>query len=124
MNTMDGSICKKNSCHLCCLETEMELTLSDISRLKGAGFKGFSTEEGEVPRLINVNGRCILLDDDNLCSAYSHRPQGCRCYPLIMDIEMEDVILDDYCPHSGDFTVEGEDVIALHTIITELEAQL
>ncbi len=120
---MDGSICMKHSCHLCCLETEMELTGSDIERLENEGHEGFYRETEDIRTLMNRDGRCIFLGGDNLCSVYRYRPMGCRSYPLMMDLETYEGVLDELCPHADEFMVDPEDMIALHTIIGELEAR-
>ncbi len=120
---MDGSICRKHNCHLCCLETEMELTGSDIKRLEKKGYKGFFRETETVRTLMNRKGKCFFLGDDDLCSIYRIRPEGCRVYPLMMDLETYEGTLDELCPHAEEFVVDPEDMIALHTIIGELEVR-
>lgn len=120
---MDGSICRKHNCHLCCLETEMELTGADVRRLENEGYKGFYQGSKTIRTLRNRDGRCFFLDADNLCSVYRYRPMGCRSYPLMMELETYEGVLDELCPHADEFTVDPEDMIALHTIIGELEAR-
>jgi hypothetical protein len=48
-------------------------------------------------RLKNHNGSCVFLED-NKCHIYSHRPQGCRFYPLIYDLDLEKAVVDKDCP--------------------------
>ncbi len=116
---MDGSICRSRSCHLCCTDTAMELTGSDISRLEGAGFKDFTTEGR---KLANIDGRCIFLRAEGLCSVYSIRPDGCRSYPLVMKLPERQPMMDRDCPHRASFAPTSEDMIALEDIVRRLEA--
>ena len=37
------------------------------------------------------------------CSIYEHRPIGCRLYPVIIDIETFEPIIDEECPNSRYF---------------------
>ena len=120
---MDGSICREHNCHLCCLETEMELTGADIERLENMGFTGFYQETEPIRTLMNRDGRCFFLDRSNLCSVYRDRPMGCRSYPLMMDLETYEGVLDELCPYADEFMVDPEDMITLHTLIGELEAR-
>jgi len=48
-------------------------------------------------KLRNIDGQCFFLKD-NKCIIYSHRPQGCRFYPIIFDQNQNKAILDDDCP--------------------------
>ncbi len=86
-------------CHLCCLETEMILTESDIRRLESLGYRreDFSELRGGFIRLKNVDGKCYFLKN-GMCSVYEHRPLGCRAYPVIYDLDAGKCVLDEYCP--------------------------
>lgn len=53
-------------------------------------------EEGFI-RLKNVNGICFFLRD-NKCIIYSSRPQGCKFYPIIFDLDTNKAIVDPDCP--------------------------
>jgi Fe-S-cluster containining protein len=97
--------CARHGCHLCCLDTRMTLTEGDVARLEAAGFKDFFrlNTEGDL-ELRNHGGRCVLLDGGR-CSAYAARPEGCRLYPLILDLQSDRVVRDEYCPHRGSFPI-------------------
>jgi Fe-S-cluster containining protein len=73
------------------------------------GRSGFSrlNEEG-VPQLLNVHGHCVFLRDGR-CAVYEHRPEGCRLYPLILDLETDEVVRDDFCPWREEFEFTAED---------------
>ena len=40
---------------------------------------------------------------DGLCTIYDSRPQGCRFYPLIYDLELDEFVIDNLCAQSEDF---------------------
>ena len=39
-------------------------------------------DKGRILRLKTKNGRCIFLNDDNICEIYDIRPNVCKIYPL------------------------------------------
>ena len=86
-------------CHLCCLETEMILTESDVRRLEALGYRreDFSEFRDGFVRLKNVDGRCYFLRNGR-CQVYEHRPQGCRAYPVVFDLDRGTCSLDTFCP--------------------------
>jgi hypothetical protein len=75
----------------------MPLTVEDLERIKALGFdeNDFSIFVGGVRRLRNVHGRCYFLEE-NRCTIYEHRPEGCRIYPLVLSSGK--VVVDDLCP--------------------------
>lgn len=85
-------------CHICCIETEMILTESDIRRIESLGYsrEEFS-EKSDFYRLRNVNGRCYFLEGGK-CKIYENRPLGCRAYPVVFNISANECELDDLCP--------------------------
>jgi len=65
-------------------------------------------EDDGIRRLRNkstTNGEkvCYFLNNEGQCSIYEIRPQGCRYYPLIWDLQEHKVICDDLCPHFSEF---------------------
>ncbi|AGK61211.1 putative Fe-S-cluster oxidoreductase [Archaeoglobus sulfaticallidus PM70-1] len=91
---IDGEFCGK-----CCYETEMPLSKSDIERITSLGYNEseFAVEVNGVKQLRNVDGRCFFLED-NICTIYPYRPEGCRIYPFIYDEERDRIIVDEICP--------------------------
>ncbi len=88
------------SCGVCCTETEMLLSIDDISRLEELGYRKeffvLFDEEGYA-RLRNLDNRCVFYDVENQrCRVYSCRPLGCRLYPVIYD-EQKGIVLDNIC---------------------------
>lgn len=96
-------------CHLCCLETEMPLTEDDVIRLASLGYdvEEFAEFRGGALRLRNVGGRCVFLDERGRCRVYESRPTGCRAYPVVIDADTGECLLDDLCP-AADTVDPGE----------------
>jgi len=104
----DGS-CDKVK--LCCIETEMLLSREDIERIKKLGYSetDFVEEYLGFFQLKNIDGHCVFYDPETtLCKIYNERPQGCRFYPIIYDLDNEQCIVDNYCPSAS--TVSKEDI--------------
>ena len=98
--------CKVNGkfCGKCCYDTKMPLTRSGIERIKKLGFpeEYFVDRRGRIPRLKNVDGHCVFLDpESNACTIYPDRPEGCRLYPLVYDVESDRVVVDPLCPKAN-----------------------
>ena len=91
--------CAEINCFECCKETEMQLSEEDVRRIEKLGYSRdeFSVEVDGVRVLKNVNGQCYFLKDGR-CSIYSHRPKGCRFYPVIYDVERGKAVVHDFCP--------------------------
>jgi Fe-S-cluster containining protein len=119
-----GSTCLKHGCVECCLETEMPLTRSDMRRIVGEGFRlsDFAVKVMAEWRLRNVSGRCFFLSD-GLCRIYTKRPEGCRLYPLIFNVDTGEPVLDDLCPYRGEFRVDKGDTSKLIKLIRRLERE-
>ncbi len=102
-----GFRCRK--CGLCCMETQMPLSVDDIRRIASLGFPvEYFVEVGDdgIPRLRNVDGHCIFLDPaTKLCKIYPYRPEGCRLYPLIY-VEGVGVTVDNLCPYADEVPPE------------------
>jgi Fe-S-cluster containining protein len=83
----------------------MTLTEADVARLEGAGYRDFfrHNPDGDL-ELRNRRGRCVFLAGGR-CRAYSERPEGCRLYPLVLDLGSDRVFRDDFCPHREEFPV-------------------
>ncbi|MCC6034902.1 MAG: YkgJ family cysteine cluster protein [Desulfurococcaceae archaeon] len=116
----NNDFCKK--CAKCCFNTEMILTLSDITRLESKGYRGFYEKRSGFYRLININGRCVFLSPSNLCLIYEDRPLGCRAYPLIYD-EARGVIVDSECPLRSEISCEDlyKGLHLLELVLREVE---
>ena len=108
-------------CGVCCKETEMLLSTKDIKRLEKKGynrdfFVRFDTEGYATLR--NHQGYCVFYDQERRhCKVRSHRPAGCRIYPILYD-ENIGITVDTICPSSNLITEKqkakkGEKVIKL-----------
>lgn len=106
----EDSPCRRHDCHACCVETRMTLTEADVERLEGAGFRDFARPNGDGDlELVNISGSCVFLDWGR-CLAYELRPEGCRFYPLVVDLGTGRVVRDEYCPYRDDFSMDGSSV--------------
>jgi Fe-S-cluster containining protein len=86
----------------------MTLTLEDVRRIEALGCEDFWREGSDGSLYLrNRRGCCIFLRDGS-CSVYQARPEGCRLYPLILDLEENLVVLDDFCPHRSEFSFTAE----------------
>ncbi len=76
----------------------MELLEEDIKRIERLGYnrREFVRYVDGVPRLRNVDGRCVFLGGNGLCRIYPYRPLGCRIYPVVTDGRR--IYIDDICP--------------------------
>lgn len=120
----DGSPCLRHGCVACCLETEMPLTEDDLRGIEKLGFKraDFTVEaEGET-RLRNVNRACFFLEGGR-CKIYEGRPEGCRIYPLVYDVDTHKFVYDPVCPHGAEFKATREDKERLKRLIRRLDRE-
>jgi len=109
--TVSGDICRENKCSMCCWETEMLLSSSDIQRINEK--TDFSVNEYSFVNKLghrtlknkDVKDRlqCFFLDEQGRCTIYEIRPKGCQYYPIIWDMNSQEAVTDDYCPHHVKF---------------------
>jgi Fe-S-cluster containining protein len=115
--------CFEHDCHACCLNTRMTLTEADAARLEAAAQRYFFfVNDDRDLQLINVDGHCIFLVDSR-CSVHDDRPEGCRLYPLILDLSVDRVVLDAFCPWAKDFSFTQEDRVELRRSVTDEERE-
>ncbi len=97
----------------------MTLTEADSQRLEAAGRRDFYfVNDDHDLQLVNVNGHCIFLVDGR-CSVHDDRPEGCRLYPLILDLSVDRVVLDRFCPWAREFTFTQDDRVQLRKSVVE-----
>ncbi len=120
----DGSPCLRHHCVACCIETEMPLTDDDLKDIEKLGFKreDFTVKAEGENRLKNKGGQCFFLEEGR-CRIYECRPQGCRMYPLIYDVDLHKFVFDSVCPHSAEFKTTREDKDSLKHLIRKLERE-
>ena len=99
-----GDVCLHYGCIKCCLDTEMPLCTSDIVRIRGLGFSEsfFVVRRNGNRQLRNLSGRCVFHHGQR-CIIHNNRPEGCQLYPAVFDEGRQEVVLDSYCPHHGEF---------------------
>lgn len=67
-------------CGRCCRHYRINVTEDDIRRLESRGLAGFLDREGK--HLKKVDGACVFLGKDNMCSVHSFKPEACRTWPF------------------------------------------
>jgi Fe-S-cluster containining protein len=116
---MNAKPCIRNDCHICCLDTRMTLTEADAARLEAAGYEDFYfVNDDHDLQLLNVDGHCIFLVEGR-CSVHDDRPEGCRLYPLILDLSVDRVVLDAVCPWAKEFTFTQDDEVQLRRSVVD-----
>jgi Fe-S-cluster containining protein len=118
-----GVPCMNHKCVKCCLETRMPLSRFDIDRILELGHRreDFAVKAGKEWRLRNRFGRCVFLSEDE-CTIYSHRPVGCRLYPLVYDGDAGRAVMHRLCPYRHEFEVRKDDVTILMKQLERLES--
>jgi len=103
----------------------MPLTNKDLQRIHKLGYdkKTFVRIKGEIPRLRNLEGRCIFLQEEG-CMIYRYRPEGCRLYPLVYNVDVGRTVLDPLCPFWCLFKPTEENVEKLLRLIESSERVL
>ena len=115
--------CFENDCHICCLNTRMTLTEADAEGLEATGRRDFYfVNDDHDLQLINVDGHCIFLVDGR-CSVHDDRPEGCRLYPLILDLSVDRVVLDAFCPWAKEFHFTQDDRVELRRSVSDEERE-
>ncbi len=106
---------KCENCGKCCLETEMILSPQDIKIIINSLPNNIRKEDftfkniNEQYQLRNIEGHCFFLDYSNKeCKIYKFRPQGCKFYPLIYDINKKKCRLDEECPRNNLFYKDNQ----------------
>ncbi|MCW4020175.1 MAG: YkgJ family cysteine cluster protein [Candidatus Bathyarchaeota archaeon] len=119
-----GTPCVKHGCTLCCIETRMPLSHLDIDRILKLDYplEHFASKTDEGYRLKNQSGRCIFLTEDK-CKIYAHRPEGCRLYPLVYDMNTRKAVLDELCPYHYEYEVRKVDAQKLSNLLKKLERE-
>lgn len=105
----------------------MPLTLADMERLtaRGERLEDFSQPDEEdvgYVRLRNTDeGECHFLLADGRCRVQADKPEGCRLYPFIYNIDSDEVLRDSYCPFNRDFTPPPDVERRVRELISRLE---
>ncbi|MBN1455615.1 MAG: YkgJ family cysteine cluster protein [Methanomicrobia archaeon] len=111
------------SCIQCCLDTNMPLSSSDITRIVKLGYEFgnfVKTLADGAYQLRNSSGRCVFLSEVG-CTIYPDRPAGCQLYPLIWDKDCGHAVRDHLCPHADEFAVTKTDITNLKQLIRRLK---
>jgi len=114
--------CLETSCSLCCLNTNMVLTVQDIDILMKLGYRStfFVARRNGWLQLKNKKGRCVFHDGRH-CTIYRHRPEGCRLYPIVYEKDTRSAILDNDCPQKQHFFLSKNKERQLFALVFLLE---
>jgi uncharacterized protein len=129
-----GNPCVENRCSACCHDTEMLLTDADMTRLaalrpgetfwvEADGFRHLRTRD--APPVAGMTGRpCWFLNPTGRCTVHDDRPEGCRLYPAILDVDADAVALDEeHCPHTDGFRLPTATQDAVRRLVERLERE-
>ena len=116
--------CLEYRCVKCCLNTEMPLSSSDIVRIEGLGFSDdfFIVKENGNRILKNLSGRCVFHNGQQ-CAIYDDRPEGCQLYPVILNEDVGEAVLDSYCPHHENFQLTPPISRVVIELVQKLDAE-
>ncbi|MCW3980682.1 MAG: YkgJ family cysteine cluster protein [Candidatus Bathyarchaeota archaeon] len=116
-----GIPCVKHKCIKCCLETNMPLSNNDLNRILKLGYELECVAEKTQGRwrLKNNSGKCVFLLEKG-CRIYSHRPEGCRLYPVVYDETSKRMVIDPLCPYGHLFRIGRNDVERLKILLGKL----
>lgn len=99
--------CGFRDCYQCCFETEMILTKEDVAKIekntnrKREDFLLPTEQTDGFMQLKNVESKigrkCFFLSDKGKCTIYKFAPNGCKLYPLILNLETDEVMIDIDC---------------------------
>jgi Fe-S-cluster containining protein len=101
----------------------MTLTEADAARIESAGHRDFYFVNDDLDlQLVNVGDHCAFLVD-GLCAVHDDRPDGCRLYPLILDLSVDRVVLDAVCPWAEEFEFGQEERVQLRRSVVDEESE-
>ncbi len=121
MKVLD-SPCLRHNCSKCCRQTNMPITIREseiISQITHKDVGDFTKNLSQTTGILELtndekNKSCVFLqtnskelDAEGTCTIHANRPQGCRLYPFILDMD-DNVWKDDYCPYVKEFPMPSE----------------
>lgn len=100
----------------------MPLSIEDINRITELGFPKdfFVVKRNGWLQLKNYHNRCVF-HNGKICSIYPNRPEGCKLYPIIYDMDAGCAIFDSECPHRDKFLMSKNKKRRLFTLVKILE---
>ena len=102
----------------------MILSNNDIEKIQKIGYtKNFFVRKKDGwMKLKNKNGRCVF-HNGKICIIYNQRPEGCRLYPLIFNIELKSAVIDNFCPYGNNFSLKLEDSKKLYDLLKQINSE-
>ncbi len=119
------SVCRAHDCSQCCtVGTDVPMTNEDIERIKSIGYKeDFFVEEVKGWLLLKLEDDACVFLRGGLCSIHKARPESCRLYPSVFDVDTNEVVADSECVYADEFRVSKKDIEALHALSDVLEKE-
>jgi len=119
------SVCRTHDCSLCCtLGTDVPLTNKDIERIKELGYKEeFFVEEVKGWKLLKLEDNTCVFLLGGICSIHKNRPESCRLYPAVFEVNTNEVIVDPECVYSDEFRITKKDIESLHALSDLLDKE-
>ncbi len=102
----------------------MLLLEEDIKRINKLGFdpKFFVVEKNGWLHLKNYDDRCVFHDGKK-CLIYKNRPDGCKLYPIIFDMDRKCAVLDCDCPYKNEFKMSNKTAKNLYDVVSKIQRQ-
>ena len=94
----------------------MTLSHADIARIEDAGYRDFYHEVDGFLELKNIDNHCFFLRGKD-CIIYPLRPEGCRIYPLVYQVDSGFAIWHDFCKYRSEFEYRPENEERLRELI-------
>jgi Fe-S-cluster containining protein len=110
----------------------MILTQDDLTRIEALGYDRseflLPTEETEgFLQLRNVSSpfgdKCYFLSEEGECTIYNDRPRGCALYPLILNLDTNEEMIDEDCREREWFreqTYHQSQIISINELVSRL----
>ncbi|MEM2899858.1 MAG: YkgJ family cysteine cluster protein [Thermoplasmata archaeon] len=119
------SVCRTHDCSVCCtVGTDVPLTNKDIERIKELGYKEeFFVEEVKGWKLLKLEENTCVFLRGGICSIHKHRPESCRLYPAVFEINTNEVVVDSECVYADEFRITKKDIDGLHALSDLLDKE-
>jgi hypothetical protein len=115
-------------CGLCCQETEMLLSESDIGRIERIGYdaKRFvRIDKTSYAKLRNTQKHCVFYNPAKKeCLIYDKRPEGCRIYPVVFDYSTG-IAVDETCSerNSVSYQEQAETGLQVKSLLARIDKE-
>ncbi len=118
--------CEKHYCSDCCDYLDIPLMQEDIDRIKSIEHtpEVFYKQNGGLPKLLRVDGRCIFRARGGGCDIYRNHPMWCKLYPMILEPLSGELRIDPRCTHCDEFRVSEDFRVAAREFLQWLNTEM